>query len=283
MPLLVKAALPALPVLSRLPGFRRAGSTLPDLTLVRRGVRVDAAHVSAYAQVCGFPRRDALPLPYPHLLAFPLHLALMTDAEFPFPALGTVHVENVISARRALSIEDSLDIDVRVSSLRPHPKGQTYDLLTLVSCQGNAVWEERSTMLVRGPGDPDAAAGRLDLPPVPPSGVVWRLPGSLGRQYAAVSGDQNPIHLYPLTARAFGFSRPIAHGMWSLARCVAAVENRLPAAVRLEVAFKTPIRLPGSVAVGTRVDRGGAAFSLTNPRTRAPHLIGRAVGVRDGS
>ena len=46
-----------------------------------------------------------------------------------------------------------------------------------------------------------------------------------------MSGDHNPIHLYPLTAKALGFRRQIAHGMWSLARCVAAVENRLPDAV----------------------------------------------------
>ena len=30
-----------------------------------------------------------------------------------------------------------------------------------------------------------------------PTGTSWKLPGDLGRRYAAVSGDHNPIHLYP--------------------------------------------------------------------------------------
>ena len=78
----------------------------------------------------------------------------------------------------------------------------------------------------------EAAARRAARSTRTPTGTVeWRLPGDLGRRYAAVSGDRNPIHLYPLTAKALGFPRQIAHGMWSLARCVAALENRLPDAV----------------------------------------------------
>ena len=97
---------------------------------------------------------------------------------------------------------------------------------------------------------------------VPPGGVEWRLPADLGRRYAAVSGDRNPIHLYPLTAKALGFPRQIAHGMWSKARCVAAIENRLPDAVRVDVAFKKPIVLPGTVAFG------GRAGPTTGTRSR---------------
>jgi acyl dehydratase len=109
-------------------------------------------------------------------------------------------------------------------------------------------------------------------------GVEWRLGGDLGRRYAAVSGDRNPIHLYGVTAKAFGFPRQIAHGMWSKARSVAAVENRLPDAVRVEVAFKTPILLPGTVRFSTRrTEDGTVGFGLSNPRNGAPHLAGRAV------
>ncbi len=115
-----------------------------------------------------------------------------------------------------------------------------------------------------------------------PTGIVWKLPGDLGRRYAAVSGDHNPIHLYPLTAKALGFPRQIAHGMWSMARCVAMLENRLPDAAAVEVAFKKPVLLPGSVAFGSRPladSEGGPgyAFSLSSPKSGAPHLAGRAV------
>jgi acyl dehydratase len=110
---------------------------------------------------------------------------------------------------------------------------------------------------------------------VVPGRVTWRLEGDVGRRYAAVSGDHNPIHLYPLTAKALGFRRQIAHGMWSLARCVAAIENRLPDSVTVEAEFKKPIFLPGSVAFGLTAYDDGLAFALTSPTSGAPHLIGR--------
>ena len=141
------------------------------------------------------------------------------------------------------------------------------------------VWESTSTLLRLGAGgdqgDADATPGRT-FEEVPSGGVQWRLPGDLGRRYAAVSGDHNPIHLYGLTAKAFGFPRQIAHGMWSTARCLAALDGRLPDAMTVEVAFKKPILLPGTVALGTAKVDEGYAFSLTKPTTSAPHLLGRA-------
>ena len=272
---MVKAALPALPGVSLLPGVKKSGGQLPDLTLVRRGVSVDQAHVAAYAAVCGFPAKDTLPLPYPHMLAFPLHIALMTDSSFPFAAMGTVHLENVITQHRALTAQDSLDVKVWAENLRKHAKGTVYDVMTEVSVDGELVWEERSSMLVRGKGDKSADAG-LEIEQVPAGPATWRLSGDLGRRYGAVSGDRNPIHLYGVTAKAFGFPRQIAHGMWSMARCVASLENRLDDKVTVEVAFKTPILLPGAVAFGSQIDEHGALFSLSNPKNGAPHLVGRA-------
>jgi acyl dehydratase len=272
---MVKAALPALPGVSLIPGVRKSGGALPDLTLVRKAVPVDPAHVAAYAQVCGFPTKDTLPLPYPHMLAFPLHMALMTDAKFPFAAMGTVHLENVITQHRAISPSEKLDVRVWAENLRKHAKGTIYDVMTEVGVGGEVVWDERSTFLIRGKGDENAPAG-LEIERVPSNGTTWKLPGDLGRRYGAVSGDRNPIHLYGVTAKAFGFPRQIAHGMWSMARCVATLENRLDDEVTVEVAFKTPILLPGSVQFGSTIDDSGAVFSLTNPKTGAPHLVGRA-------
>jgi acyl dehydratase len=142
------------------------------------------------------------------------------------------------------------------------------------------VWESTSTYLRIGKGDKAAPAEGTPFDVVPSNGVQWKLAGNLGRRYAAVSGDHNPIHLYPLTAKAFGFPRQIAHGMWSKARCVAAIATRLPDEVTVEVEFKKPILLPGTVAFGSRVVDDGPAkgidFSLTNPKSGAPHLVGRS-------
>ena len=278
LPMLLRAALPSLPGLNALPGIRKHGTDLPDLVLTRHDVPVDADHVAAYAEVCGFPRKDTVPLTYPHMLAFPLHMMIMSDGSFPFPAIGTVHLENSITQHRPVTSRESLQVTARVENLRPHAKGRVFDFVTTVHALGELVWESTSTYLRRGNGDPTAPSGD-SFPEAPPTGTQWRLPGDLGRKYAAVSGDHNPIHLYPLTAKALGFPRQIAHGMWSKARCVAALENRLPDAVRVDVAFKKPILLPGTVAFGSRPTGEGYAFSLTSPKSGAPHLAGQTTGL----
>jgi hypothetical protein len=286
LPLYLKAALPAVPGASLLPGIGRSGDSLPELTLTRDDVRVDRDHVAAYAEVCGFGLRDALPLTYPHMLVFGLHLSVMTDASFPFPAIGLVHIGNSITAHRAISPDEPLRVSARAEGLRPHPKGRAFDLVSTVHSGDELVWEETSTYLRRGGSDasaPETVGADRALEPVPPSGTVWHLGGDLGRRYAAVSGDKNPIHLYGVTAKAFGFPRQIAHGMWSKARCLAALEGRLPDAVRVDVALKAPILLPGSVAFGSRSIAEGRnrnyAFSLSKPKNGTPHLLGRTSTV----
>ena len=159
----------------------------------------------------------------------------------------------------------------------PHPKGVVWEFGTTITADGELVWEETSAYLRRGTGQEGASYG-LDLPSATPSPILWSLPADLGRRYAAVSGDANPIHLYPVTAKALGFPRQIAHGMWTLARCVAALENRLPDAVRVDVAFKKPVLLPGKVAFGSTPVDGGFAFSLTSP-SGTPHLAGRTTAL----
>ena len=270
---LLKAALPSIPVVSQLPGVRKTGAD-PSGLHFERIATVDADHVRAYAEVCGFPVKDTAPLTYPHLLAFPLHMAVMTSPDFPYPAIGTVHLANSITSHRPVSVAETLHVAVSATTPRPHPKGHVVDLKAAATAGGEVVWESTSTYLRRGRGDEAAVDGTGPVE-IPDAGAEWRLPGDLGRRYAAVSGDHNPIHLYPLTAKALGFPRQIAHGMWSLARCVAAVENRLPGAVTVEVAFKKPIFLPGTVGFGLAVRDDGLAFAMTSPKDGAPHVVGR--------
>jgi acyl dehydratase len=279
IPLLVKAALPSVPVVNQLPGVKKAS---PDgfsgLSKDRRPVTVERGHVDAYAAVCGFPTKDAVPLPYPHMLAFPLHMAIMTDPAFPAPAIGTVHLENSITGHRPIAVGEELAVSASVGGAEAHQKGTVYRFVTEVRAGDELVWESTSTYLRRGEGDESAPSGS-SFPDALPSGIVWKRPADLGRRYAGVSGDHNPIHLYPLTAKALGFPRQIAHGMWSKARCIAALENRLPDAVRVDVAFKKPIILPGKVAFGSTPTNDGYAFSLSNPKSGAPHLAGQTTAL----
>lgn len=270
-----RALLPALPVIGGLPGIRHASQRVPDTTLVRAGVHVDRDRLATYARVCGFPLSNAVPVTYPHLVAFPLHLALMTDPAFPFAPLGVVHVANTINVNRPLGIGETLDLRVRAADLRPHPRGRLIDLVTTATSAGEVVWAETSTLLHRDARD-DSVPDSLPLHGVeaPVGPARWRLRGDTGRRYAAVSGDRNPIHLYAATAKLFGFSRPIAHGMWTKARCLAALSPRLPDAFTVEVTFRKPIQLPACVGFGSAVVGYERHFGVRSLRDGSPHLAG---------
>jgi acyl dehydratase len=273
---LLRAALPGVPGVNLLPGIRKTTADLDGLVFTRPAVEVRRDHVDSYSEVCGFPNKDTVPLSYLHVLGFPLHLRVMTDPAFPFPAIGTVHLSNIITGYRPVAVGETVAVTVHPERLQPHVKGQTVDFVTEVTSDGVLVWEGRSTYLRRGRGSADARSTPV-FDDVAGPGVTWPLAGDLGRRYAAVSGDHNPIHLYPLTAKALGFPRQIAHGMWSKARCIAALENRLPDAVTVEVAFKKPIFLPGKVSFASKPTDTGYAFALTSPKDGSPHLLGRAT------
>lgn len=277
IPVMVKAALPAVPGVNLLPGIRKTGGELPDVELRRDDVVVERAAVDRYAEICGFPIKDVAPVPYLHMLAFPLHMQLMTDASFPFPAIGSVHLENTISQHRPVAVGETVSLSLKAENLRTTTKGRAWDMNVVGTVGDEVVWESKSTYLRVGKGDKDNGDKGMQLTTVKPSGLTWRLPDDLGRRYGAVSGDRNPIHLYPITAKALGFPRHIAHGMWTKARCIAALENRLPDAVRVEVAFKKPVFLPGTVAFGAEDTATGWDFGLFNPKSGAPHLLGRTT------
>ncbi len=283
---MVRAALPAVPGLNLLPGVKKTGRELPSLELRREDVAVTRAEVDRYAAVCGFPRKDVAPVPYLHMLAFPLHMALMTDAAFPFPAIGSVHLENSITQHRPVAIGETVSLSLRAANLRDSPKGRAWDMVvkaTVAGSEDEVVWESVSTYLRVGKSDATSrdpgAKPSSEFAKVEAKGPVWSIPENIGRTYGAVSGDRNPIHLYPLTAKALGFPRHIAHGMWSKARCIAALENRLPDKVQVEVAFKKPIFLPGKARFGAEANPAGWDFTLVNPKSGAPHLLGRTTAL----
>ena len=284
LPLMLKAALPALPVVGGLPGVKHDGAGVPDLELVRRGVTTDPAHLAAYEEVCGFGRSDVLPTTYPHMSAFALHMALMTDTSFPFAPMGLVHLRNTITQHRAIRPDEAFDVSVKAADLRPHPKGRLIDVVTTVTIDGDVVWDEVTTLFSRGKKGAGAETTAAPLEGVEaPDGVVqWKLKGDLGRRYGAVSGDRNPIHLYPLTAKAFGFPTNIAHGMWTKARALAALQNRLPEAHRVDVEFKKPVLLPATVTfghTGAVSDASGLVLGVKGARKPVTHLVGRVTSV----
>jgi acyl dehydratase len=281
LPLYARAAAPMIPGASLLPFIPGGGKEIPELELRLPGVTAKAEDVAAYARVCGFPLRDTLPVTYPHVLAFPLHMAVMADGSFPFGAVGLVHLENRIVQRRPIGIAEELELVVRPTPLEPHRSGRTFSLLTEARVGEELAWESVSTMLRRGGGDKEPGGEREALG-VPEeefaASAEWRLGGDLGRRYAAVSGDRNPIHMHSLTAKPLGFPAAIAHGMWSKARALAALDGRLPDAFTVDVRFRKPILLPARIEFGSAARSGGVIdFSVRDAKRHTPHLDGRVA------
>ena len=223
--------------------------------------------------------RDTVPLTWPHMLAFPLHLALISAGDFPLPAIGLVHITNRIVSHRPISAGETLDLRVWAGPLTAHPRGTQFAIHTEARAGGELVWEEVSVNLRRG-RSPEGAetdpATAIEPPSAEglPTSATWQLPGDLGRRYGAVSGDLNPIHVHPLTARLFGFPSAIAHGMWTAARCLAALHPLHHEAVTAEVAFKRPILLPATVAFAEARRPGELQFGVRDAKRDTPHLDG---------
>ncbi|MFH0516492.1 MaoC family dehydratase [Streptomyces sp. M41] len=274
---LVLTGAPSLPPLlargALLSPFKRpsADAEFPRTRLVLPGLRVDLSRLAAYERVCGFPTgEDALPVTYPHVLGFPLAMRLMSRRDFPLPLLGLVHTSISVTRYRALAATAAYELSVHIDELTPHRRGTQAAVVTALRAGGEVVWESRSTYLARHrttwqPAAEPAAEEREPLPDV----AEWRIAEDVGRRYGAASGDRNPIHLHPLTARLFGFPRAIAHGMWTVARCLAA--HGTAEAVLVEAEFRAPVLLPGTVTYAAEGER----FELRGRSARRVHLAGR--------
>ena len=238
-------------------------------------------HLEAYRRVCGFSSDGKLPLTYPHILTMPVHMAMLTSDAFPVRLLGLVHIRNDIESRRPIADDEALDVRCLLAGHRETDRGQEFDLVTTVTVASDLVWSETSTFLARrrAPRSPDAPKGAgkaaRDETPAAVSASSWHADADIGRRYAAVSGDFNPIHLTDVTAKLFGFDRAIAHGMWSLARTAAELEPRLSAdAIKLTASFKLPILLPAWVNLHSWETGAGLGFSLKDAQGEKPHVAG---------
>src|SRR5436305_3580777 len=180
-----RAALPLVPLASRLPFVAGGGGEMPVDDLTRTfTATTDPEHLAAYAKVCSYRFGDTVPPTWPHILAFEQHMALMTDGRFPLPAIGLVHIENRIVQRRPVRASEELEITVRPTSIEPHPKGRTFSLITEAGVEGETVWRETSTFLRRGGGTGSGDEGKPRRRRKPPElSATWKLPGDPGRRY----------------------------------------------------------------------------------------------------
>lgn len=260
--------------------LHRGWPGLPEVVLRQEGVRADSRRLTAYQHLLGAAGTDALPAGFVHVLGFPLTMALLTRPDFPLPVLGMVHVANRIAQARSLHLSEELGLATWADGLRPHRRGTTVDVHLTAMVGDHVVWAGVSTYLAKGvtvaQGEPAERERHDDAAPGP-GRHAWVLPPDTGRRYAAVSGDRNPIHTSRIAARAFGFPRPIAHGMYSAARALAEVPAPRTGALDWAVEFGRPVVLPARLILEFGDVPGGTTWRVISARSGKVHLNGHVL------
>lgn len=257
-------------------------SAMPRLVRAVTAARIDLAWVNTYRRALQLPDGPLLPPLALQLAAAPLHLSLVADARFPFPALGLVHVAQSVRLLAPVTAGQWLELRAFTSEAQVARKGLTFGLVTEVLSEGRLVWRGETTALAmsraaRGDEAPAPAAPS----PAPEQGApfqevtVLHAAESLGRRYAAIAGDRNPIHQHALLARPFGFKRAIVHGTWTLAAALVAAGLGEPGACTLEAKFIRPVFLPSEVVIWQRDDGAARELKVTSRDGQTTHLTAR--------
>lgn len=280
-------------LIARKPRHVHESGAVPRIEATLERFAVDRAHLADYRAVCACAEDDVLPIAYPHVLAMPLHISILASDAFPVQLLGLVHLRNRIVQRRPLGAAESGTIHSSIEGHRETERGQEFELHTRIEIGGESVWEETCTFLARGrsraggglrgvrAAAPARAGWREDEVAGPARTTSFHVPGGLGRRYAWVSGDFNPIHMADMAAKPFGFDRAVVHGMWSLARCAAEFPARhFARPCELDVSFRLPVFLPSWLQLQTWETSGGHGFALRDSAGERQHLTGTLLALQ---
>ena len=226
---------------------------------------LDPKWLKAYCDCIGLPAvpQDCLPPLTLQIAAAPLHMAILADAAFPFPALGLVHMTQGVSQSRAIPADALLSLRAFSGEARLEKRGMSFGLITEARLHGEVVWRGETRALAidrsRQPApaversNPEASAATAGKPRCE---VRLQVPEATGRHYAGIAGDLNPIHQHAFLARLFGFRRAIVHGTWTLARALVMSElSQLPA-YNLQARFRRPVELPSAIRIRAFADGG---------------------------
>ncbi len=261
------------------------GQGVPRLEGRVEAVPASRRHLARYRDICGFADDGCLPITYPHVLAMPLQFAILTHPRFVVRLMGLVHVANDIQQSRPLPDAGLFRLCSWIEGHRDVDRGHEFDLYTSIEDGQGTAWLEKSTLLARRaasakPGARGARqALRYEKPPegLQPETAEILVPRAMGRRYGWLSGDLNPIHLGDRGARLFGFERAVAHGMWSMARSLAALGTAaLTPPVQALVEFKFPLFMPGATRLEHWASDGRRVFVLKDSASGRPHLAGSA-------
>ena len=278
-------SLPSLPLAYLRALFARKGTPTrptPVIVAALSGLRFDAARLGRYCTELEIPTSEHLPILYPQVVTAAAFAELILIPAFPFRPLGLVHRRTTVAAMQPLPVAAAYEASFRIQVAHDTEQGTEVDFSTELTREGALAWRGTATVLVRAQG---AAAKRRATQPPPPAldgpgtrVVAWPVSSDVGRRYARVSGDYNPIHLSAWSARLFGYRRAIAHGMWTLARAFSELEHSVTEPMTVEASFKRPLFLPASVLCWVRAEPQGVHFGVRDAETGVPHLVAQTRG-----
>lgn len=233
--------------------------TLPQ-RIYTKTLNVDNVHYASFCQEVDWPANEhAHPL-YLQMLSLPLQMQCLLDKQSPFPLLGLIHAANKVFVLEHCDLSEPFECRVRFHDVRPHSRGWEVDVMLEALQSGNLVYRAISSYLVKVKAVHVAPLGpKTDLSDecsLEDRALIADINASAntGRRYAKLSGDYNPIHLSAISAKAFGFKQPIAHGMWTLSCAVSAFvshqENSQSITVKeVNCRFKKPVFLPNNIHI----------------------------------
>ena len=270
-------------MVSKKPSLVKEGKSYKRIEANIQNISAVPTHVNQFSEVCSFAKdSDHLPLPYPHILAAPLHYAVLNHKAFPVKLLGLVHVKNSITQYRPIALQEIMDIECFIEGFDEVENGQIFHMQTRISVDAELVWEETCSFLARRKSKEKKAKKKTsstDGSQIESQITSWEVPANMGRRFAKVSGDVNPIHLSDITAKLFGFKKAIVHGVWSMSRTMAELEStqsqdNLNKAMRMDVEFKLPVFLPTWVSLQTQENSQGLSFLMKDSAGVKPHMAG---------
>jgi hypothetical protein len=269
--------------------------TLPSNILYFDGLKINEDVSNPFHQlVCWDPISEFVHPCYLHSLAFPLHIKLLLLPEFVFPLLGLVHVSNQIKQLRPIKKTERLIVSSCFGELELHPKGWLFSIKVEFHSGPELVWQSTSINLFRAKHDYDVSPiVESTLPSFThPLNTIWDFSSSLGRQYATVSGDFNPIHLTKWLAKLFGFKQHIIHGMLTKSYCISALQKRSPClflnGFEVNTTFKQPVYLPSEVMLSVQSYEYDSSHDeqyfkvvgkLVNLQQQPLHIIGSIISI----
>ena len=253
-------------------GSYQVGDSLPAISAEWQNMSLDAKHLAQYNKICGFAEHK-MPATYLWTRAFPLIMRILVSKQFPLPAMGQVHLSNQISVHKTFDFSKKITITAAVAHSKLSSKGLEWTMQLTADVEGLSVWSSQSTFLHRCKTGIERNSKIIEN--ADGESQQWTLAKDLGRRYAAVSGDYNPIHLGALSAKLFGFKQAIAHGMWSKARCLAALDDVTPdSGYQVNVNFLKPVYLPSSVNFYVKPQEDRQNFCLYDSSGEHRHLQG---------